>query len=558
MSHGRSVFLFFLLLLLFPYTSVADEIPVIVGCEPEEESPYWMMALKASQDPVYPGIPGGRPFWNKHASRFIYAPAFHFPRLSKAGSYQFTARVKGDSGRYVFQTSAPGNALSPIWAEMECGSVELVVEALDSTGALLDTVGRKSFLKSPPFNGPYNKPSYPYREAGRRSLHALLHQEKIQYWLEHSDPDPSYPLWVHPTKIMGAVATGLIHYAHYFPDASDVRMAEEMARIAADYLLEMREPSGSPLEYWPPTYWNGVPPENHPVYDYQLMTNYPAEGGMVFLDMYDVTGEKGYYHAAVRIADTYVHLQDSSGTWPQLYNTRTGEPVTANLLIPTMVVRFFDRLIQIYEEEQYRESRDRAFQWCLKNPVVTYNWQGQYEDTRPRKPYRNMTREEAAEMSILLFQASDEHPGYRDTAEELLRFAEDQFVVWDRRDPVLRTPWFPEGSPFLNTDPATGSDWFLPAALEQYLFYTPISRSNDTMVEAYRVAHEQTGHEIYRAKAVSLANTLTRAQAWHGGGEIPTHLRRNLPEKNWINCGVYPALLLIRSHDWLTGHEEMN
>lgn len=54
-----------------------------------------------------------------------------------------------------------------------------------------------------------------------------------------------------------------------------------------------------------------------------------------------------------------------------------------------------------------------------------------------------------------------------------------------------------------------------------------------------------TGTEIYRAKGESLINTLTVAQAYHGGGEIPTHLRHVLPELNWLNCSVYPAIGMI-------------
>ena len=65
------------------------------------------------------------------------------------------------------------------------------------------------------------------------------------------------------------------------------------------------------------------------------------------------------------------------------------------------------------------------------------------------------------------------------------------------------------------------------------------------MILAYLKAYETTGEPIYHAKAVALANALTQAHASHGGGEIPTHLRKNLPELNWINCGVYPAISLI-------------
>jgi hypothetical protein len=72
------------------------------------------------------------------------------------------------------------------------------------------------------------------------------------------------------------------------------------------------------------------------------------------------------------------------------------------------------------------------------------------------------------------------------------------------------------------------------------------------MIVAYMTAYEYTNTSIYFAKAVALANTLTIAQAYHGSGEIPTHLRKNLPELNWINNGVYPAITLIEYSEKLS------
>lgn len=181
--------------------------------------------------------------------------------------------------------------------------------------------------------------------------------------------------------------------------------------------------------------------------------------------------------------------------------------------------------------------------------MKTYNWQAQFEDTRPQSHFRNLSREEPSEFARILFSASDTHPEYIERAEELLRFAEDQFVVWDPADPVLRYPWFRQNSRWNGTTREGGFDWFVPCALEQYKFYTPIARSSQLMILAYLKAFECTGKPIYHAKAVALANALTVAQAYHGGGEIPTHLRKNLPEENWINNGVYPAITLIEYAD---------
>ena len=156
-----------------------------------------------------------------------------------------------------------------------------------------------------------------------------------------------------------------------------------------------------------------------------------------------------------------------------------------------------------------------------------------------------MSKNEAVEMAILLLDRAKENKVYVELAKEILRYAEDQFIVWSKNDPVLRWDWFKKDSKWNGTTRDGGCDWFVPCALEQYKFYTPIGSSNRLMVIVFLKFFEVTGQAIYHAKAEALANTLIIAQNFHGGGEIPTHLRRNLPELNWINCGVYPALTLI-------------
>ena len=124
-----------------------------------------------------------------------------------------------------------------------------------------------------------------------------------------------------------------------------------------------------------------------------------------------------------------------------------------------------------------------------------------------------------------------------------------------RRDPVLRTKWFSAGSRWDGTGSA-GSDWFVPAVLEQYKFYTPISESNAMMIQAYLAAYQRTASAIFHAKAVSLANAIIQAQIHHGGGEIPTHLRKAAIDDDFIKCGVYSALTLLENADVLAGDSD--
>ncbi|MBD3386170.1 hypothetical protein GF407_14770 [candidate division KSB1 bacterium] len=514
---------------------------------------FAQQACRRVLEPVHRGIPGVRPFWNKHSVRFIYAPAFDFAEHPDATCYRFIICSKTDSSVAEFKAVQPWMPLTPVWNRLADDSLSLTVEALDAPdGKTIETVGRRDLIKSTPFAGINNKPAYPYRQSGFRTLKALLHEEKVQYWLKHGRPDPSYPLWCHPTKIMSALIIGMIHYAEYFPQAADRDQAVEIAAIVADFLLSMAQIPGSPLEYWPPSYWDGVPRENHPYFHGELMTNTPAIAAEMLLDFYDFSKNDAYFTAARRIADTYAKTQEAGGTWPQLVSFETGEAVKPHKLVPTMVIELYDRFLEQYLVADYQDSRQKAFNWIMQNPMQTFNWQAQFEDTRPRSRYKNLSREEPSEFARILLKSNDDHPEYIDMARELIRFAEDQFVVWESTDPVLGYPWFAEDSKWNGTTRPGGCDWFIPCTMEQYVFYTPIARSSQLMILTYLKAYKGTGEAIYHAKAVALANALTRAQEYHGGGLIPTHLRKNLPEANWINNAVYPAITLIEQADILS------
>jgi hypothetical protein len=524
-------------------------------CPKKKKNDFTEISLIESIRPIHPGFPGKQPLWNINSKRFIYAPAFDFKEIAGIKNYRFFATSTNDSITYTFESTKPWHSLSPIWKQLPNTLIQLKVEAVENeTGESVKTVATRTFLKSPPFSGIQNEPVYSYKESGYRNLQNLLHQPKVQYWLKHEKPDPGYPLWSHPTKIMSALVIGLIHYARFFPDEKDVDQALKIANIVVRYLLLMREPADSPLEFWPPTYWDGIPRGEHPYFHQEIMTNTPVIGATMLLDVYDYFSEDKYLIAAKQIADTYVKTQLANGTWPQILNTKTGKAVKSNKLIPTMVIELYDRFREQYQIYEYANSRQEAFDWCMNNPVKTFNWQAQFEDTRPQAQFKNLAREEATEMARILFQESKQKPEYVELAKELLRFAEDQFIVWQSSDPVLSYPWFSKQSKWNGTTLEAGCDWFVPSVMEQYKFYTPIARSSQLMILAYLKAFECTGEQIFFAKAVAIANTLTIAQQYHGGGEIPTHLRKNLPEENWINNGVYPAITLIKYDSVLSNY----
>ena len=87
--------------------------------------------------------------------------------------------------------------------------------------------------------------------------------------------------------------------------------------------------------------------------------------------------------------------------------------------------------------------------------------------------------------------------------------------------------------------------------MEQFAFYTPLAGATATVLDTYLETYTITGQSLYLQKARALAGGMIAAQAFHGGGEIPTHMRRTLPELNWTNNSGYAALMLIKWSDVL-------
>jgi hypothetical protein len=499
--------------------------------------------------PIHPGIPGVRPFWTGHTRRFIAPPAFECDSVGGVKTYILTAVSSRDSVQHSFTASTPWADLSPIWRQLPVGEVHLIVRAVSGRDTLL--LLERDFIKSPAYSGPYGSPAYDYRESARRCLASLYHQEKVQHWFQAGKPDSFYPKYIYPAKMIGGVILGMGAYADLAVDPQERKNALTIAESAARFLISLSPPKGAPLAFWPPTFWSGVDRDIHPVFEGETMALEPSETALAYLDLYRRTGNDLYLSTAKGIGETYARLQLSSGTWYQRLDVRTGGPKEQNLLVPISIIILFDELIEKCGMGELRTARARAFSWCMTHPVETFNWEAQFEDTRPRDLYRNLSHREPVQFATLLLRTASGHRKQVELAEELLRFAEDSFVIWEKSDPLLRAQLFKPNARWNGNDPYFGSDWFVPAATEQYLFPTPINGSSAAFIEGYLEAYKATGKSVYRDKARSLAITLTVAQRYWGGGEIPTHLRRVMPELNWLNASVYTALVLLRHADEL-------
>ena len=504
--------------------------------------------------PVRPGEPGVRPFWNLNGLRFIYAPAFDFPKVDGASKYRFTL-INQKGKAHTFTADQPWAPLSRVWGDVPEGYTTLKVEGLDDGGKAVGIAGERSFYRSPGFPGTAEKPIRPYDEASRDGLKALFERPHVQHWLTGGKPDPSYARYCYPNKVIGGLLRGMTAYSQSAEKEEDRATALKIARATADYLLSLRYPADAAYANVAPTYANNV-------------TKVAGEKGLVaerlearwlmvpsivdavfgYLDLYDVTKDQKYFDAAKQAAQTLVKTQESDGTWPLMVDWKTGKAITDHRQIPTWVIFLFDRLQRQYKVNDYNNSRQKAWQFIVANPLETYRWDAQFEDVKLRPPYMNLAREQACDVAVLLLSDPNRTEQHVKQAEDLIRFSEDQFVCWA---PVADVEGWRKAMPqrYKNVD-----EYILPGVFEQYVCYGPVARSGAIMIHTYLKAHAVTGNPAYLEKARGIGNGMLAGQKdaaenYGTNGEIPTWGMRRKPI-NWLNNSFYAAQSLQSLADY--------
>lgn len=504
----------------------------------ESDAALRKRALLETATPVRTGVPNERPFWNARAVQFLYAPAFDFPEVPAAKSYRFT--ITPDDGKLLsFVADKPWAPLSPIWTEVPPGDAKLSVQGLDARGAESGESMHRTFHRAAAIAAQYPPPAMTWGESARVALEALVHSPDLRCWFTASEPEEKFHLYRYPAKIVGAAAAALAVYASQVPRPGDAEESLTAARRAADYVLGISQPHDAAWAYHPPTYhrtrfrdrMRGHMDPNH------YMTTCGAETGVDYLDVYAATKDPKYLAAAVRIAETYARRQLASGSWLLFVNPSDGRAIADNVMIPTQVIEFLDQLARVSGERRFDGVRDKAIAWTLENPARTWNWQGQFEDVMPLPPYENLTKHEAGDFAIHLLRAPAD-ADKQALALDLLRFAEDQFVIW--ADPPTTLP---TGQ---NADGKSGArvkKWMLPCVLEQYRCYAPVCASSAKLIRTYLAAYRATNDRLHLEKARALAATLTQTQSnSKASGRYQTWLMQN-PGPMWFNC----ELLAVRA-----------
>ena len=485
----------------------------------------------------------GRPYWNPTSFQFMYVPAFQFQHIPGTEQYRYHA-VDVNGTDHIFEAENCTGLLTPVWRDIPEGVVKLTVWALDEEGNEKYLAGARTFYRLSPFTADLPQAARSYKETVTKIYDYAFEQSFIQHWLTEKTPDPDYDLNVYPSKMIPAIVVAMLDYARMRPDR-----AEDAIRIAvnaADYLIGITPAEGA-MKGVPPTYQLDFRP--HPETRKKLtavenidkvMMIYPAHAGAAYLKLYDATGDRKYYDAAMNIGYFFRDNVQENGSWYLILNRHTGKPVIANYCEP--LERIIPMLMGIYEhngDEIWKKLADGALGYMEKTMLSAYDWEGQFEDSPTSANYSNLTHYGAAALVKHYCRYCADDPEKMAIADDLMRFVEDQFVIWKKPSPWNRVHF-------------DTSLWQTPCGMEQYNWHVPIDASTSDIMEAFLAMHKAGRGELHLEKAKALADSITRAQ--QPDGMLPTHWMTEAYKKGedfWINCMFYAAVRLSELSEYI-------
>ena len=260
------------------------------------------------------------------------------------------------------------------------------------------------------------------------------------------------------------------------------------------------------------------------------MMIYPSYVGKSYLLLEEKVKNQKYLDAAIKIGEFYLKTVKLNGSWNLIIDAETGETVSDNSCDPlTNIVPFLELLYERTGDEKWKTLSDNAISFIERDRLPRYDWEGQFEDSGLSANYSNLTHYGPAALAMYYAKHYSDDEEKMKIAEDLVRYIEDQFVVWNRPAPWCK-------------DCDDTSMWPVPCALEQYNWYVPIDASAANVINTFVAMYKAGRGELYLAKARALADTITRVQ--HEDGMIPTHWmdEKTLKGHNfWVNCLIATA-----------------
>ena len=498
-----------------------------VACSPDAA-----LNKRAQEEYNHP-IRKGEPYWNLFAKKFTFAPAFGFPVVEGAVNYKYLVRQEGVE-KASFMASLPTEDLGRIWASIPPGECVLDVVALDSAGDSIGLSGKREFVRDFPFKTGGPAPAKSYRQTALDAILYVHNMPSTKHWQHSSTPDMSYVMNAYVCKIIGATVRVECLVAREFPELREEALKAALG--AAEYMVSLVQPEGTPLEGWPPTY--GLSPSDSSTYVYSVARNNASKmmvleasvAGEAFLDLYDATGDSAWMERSLSVARTYSRLQFPDGSWPIRVSLSTGASLSHFRLWPAHVLKYLRRLETQYGIMDYAGVRSKAEAYINTVALPRFDLSGMFEDSMwdDFQSYSNLTNFTASPYaSYLLTNPSPTEEDVKN-AYDLIRLSEDQFVHWDKFE---------------------GVNAFQPYACEQYFYDVPVDSSIADVCDGYLALYEYNGDRLALEKAKALLGSLTRFQEPSGriltlmvdfGEEGPNS------EDFWLNSIWWDASQLLR------------
>ena len=465
--------------------------------------------------------------WNAYSVQFIDPPVFQLLALPGARTYQAVVRC-GD-GSWTVEAATPRLDLAAIWPRVPVKKFTLTLRWLDRNGLVLaeETSAR---VKAPDFAGFHEAPAdwtaaadktiaYLMRVAG--SGRAPYREPGVPVWIWSAAspcPEPSREslgpgfdipayreyfayrarLWPdgHGESYPGCIIPAIIYAMLAHAEAGRPQAAEalRLARVAGDWALAHRLPDSGPLPLFPFStiakgqYFGGL--EAHDVI--LLRASWI---GLSLVKLTEATGERKYLDYAAHIARITARFQAADGSFPYRVDPRDGRVTEAFCTGGIQFALLVDALAPHGAAgPELMMASERALQWMIAYPARTNNWQGGYEDIAEARPYRNLTHWEAQLLIWYLCRHTDRDPAYLPLAKSLLRFVEDQFVLFGPES---------EAHPV----PVKG-----PLVFEQYVCWWPMEGHTGYYIQSLLALHKATGDKTYLEKARAAGNAVCSQQ----------------------------------------------
>jgi hypothetical protein len=493
--------------------------------------------------------------WNTYSSRYVYAPVFSWKPIEGAKAYVIAFADANDQQASTVRLSTPHFDMSNVWTGLAAGPIDMIAWAVDDKDNPLCSAWRKRFNKSPGYDGKRQEPGNWQASIDRAMTYLLAPaRDKVEdfegdmprgCWSSCEESMTgqrrlmAFPALHHPSFVFAFLA-----YAQQFPESTLSPTALKQAKQYGDWLLKNRLPADWRCGLFPFSTIQQGKMEGY-IEGRNITLFRAGRVGEAMVALYKQFKDERYLAYAHHIAHTFTTLQQPDGSWPYRVDPQDGKTVEAYTSNAVSPARLLGMLENIQPNTTYAASRTKAIQWVLNNPVKTKRWQGMYEDIGARVPYQNLEHWDTNEMIRYIAHYHRNDTASVSIAEDLNKYIEDQFVVWQTGDRCV--------SDYCPT----------PTVLEQYTCYRPMEVHTAMWIMSLIALHRCTGNTDYLAKATNAANSIVRAQQKNGAYStwgFDLRFGRPLLTMDWPGCNAVAVTALLQLNRYIqsppgTGNE---